>query len=368
MVRLSYLLASTLTVLSGFADASSAVKDLIPKNFDNVVLNSGKPALVEFFAPWCGHCKTLAPIYEELASAFAFAEDKVTIGKVDADANRDLGKRFAIQGFPTVKWFDGKSDTPEEYKGGRDLESLSAFITEKTGIKPRGAQKEPSRVEFLNDATFKTTVGGDKDVLVAFTAPWCGHCKTLAPIWETLANDFALENNIVIAKVDAEAENARALAKEQGVTGYPTIKFFAKGSTEAEAYAGARSEEAFVEFLNSKTGSSRSVGGGLNSKAGTVEALDKLVAEYAPAQKFEKLAAEIKKVAKGLQDKYAQYYIKVATKLSENGEYASKELARLVKILKKGGSAPEKIDDFVSRSNILRGFVGEDQQAGKDEL
>lgn len=174
MVRVSYLLASTLTVLSGLADASSAVKDLIPKNFDNVVLKSGKPALVEFFAPWCGHCKTLAPIYEELASAFAFAEDKVTIGKVDADANRDLGKRFGIQGFPTIKWFDGKSDKPEEYKGGRDLESLSAFITEKTGIKPRGAQKEPSKVEFLNDATFKTTVGGDKDVLVAFTAPWCG--------------------------------------------------------------------------------------------------------------------------------------------------------------------------------------------------
>ncbi|KAJ6119682.1 Protein disulfide-isomerase tigA [Penicillium sp. IBT 18751x] len=368
MVRLSFVLASTLTALSGFADASSAVIDLIPKNFDNVVLKSGKPALVEFFAPWCGHCKTLAPVYEELAGVFAFAEDKVTIGKVDADANRDLGKRFGIQGFPTIKYFDGKSDKPEEYKGGRDLESLSAFITEKTGIKPRAAQKEVSKVEFLNDASFKTVVGGDKDVLVAFTAPWCGHCKTLAPIWETLANDFALENNIVIAKVDAEAENAKALAQEQGVTGYPTIKFFPKGSTEPEAYAGARTEQAFVDFLNSKTGSSRSVGGGLNSKAGTIEVLDKLVAEYVPAQKFEKLAAEIKKNAKGLQDKYAEYYIKVANKLSENGEYASKELARLIKILKKGGSAPEKLDDIVSRSNILRGFAGETEEPGKDEL
>lgn len=174
MVRLSFVLASTLTALSGFADASSAVIDLIPKNFDDVVLKSGKPALVEFFAPWCGHCKTLAPIYEELAGVFAFAEDKVTIGKVDADANRDLGKRFGIQGFPTIKYFDGKSDKPEEYKGGRDLESLSAFITEKTGVKARAAQKEVSKIEFLNDASFKTVVGGDKDVLVAFTAPWCG--------------------------------------------------------------------------------------------------------------------------------------------------------------------------------------------------
>ncbi|KAJ5587376.1 Protein disulfide-isomerase tigA [Penicillium hispanicum] len=365
MARLSFLLLGTLSVLSGFATAGSAVVDLVPKNFDDVVLKSGKPALVEFFAPWCGHCKNLAPVYEELATAFAFAEDKVTVAKVDADANRDLGKRFGVQGFPTLKWFDGKSDKPEEYNGGRDLESLSKWITDKTGIKPRGAQKEPSKVEMLTDSSFKTTVGGDKNVLVAFTAPWCGHCKNLAPTWETLANDFALESDVVIAKVDAEAENARAVAKEQGVTGYPTIKFFPKGSTEPVAYAGARSEEAFVEYLNSKTGSARAVGGGLNSKAGTIAALDELVAEYVPAHKFEKLATEIKKAAKGLQDKYAEYYVKVADKLSQSEDYASKELARLTKVLSKGGSAPEKVDDLTSRSNILRGFAGEEQ---KDEL
>lgn len=191
-------------------------------------------------------------------------------------------------------------------------------------------------------------------------------CKNLAPTWETLANDFALESDVVIAKVDAEAENARTLAQEQGVTGYPTIKFFPKGSTEAEAYSGARSEEAFVEFLNTKTGSARTVGGGLNSKAGTIAVLDKLVAEYVPVQKFEKLATEIKKAAKGLQDKYAEYYVKVADKLNQNQDYASKELARLVKVLKKGGSAPEKVDDLISRSNILRGFAGEKET--KDEL
>ena len=174
MARLSFLLLGTLSVLSGFANASSAVVDLIPNNFDSIVLKSGKPALVEFFAPWCGHCKNLAPVYEELAAAFAFAGDKVTIAKVDADEHRELGKRFGVQGFPTLKWFDGKSDKPEEFSGSRDLESLSKWITDKTGIKPRTAQKEPSKVEMLDDASFKTTVGGDKNVLVAFTAPWCG--------------------------------------------------------------------------------------------------------------------------------------------------------------------------------------------------
>ena len=53
-----------LTGLVSLAAAKSAVLDLIPKNFDDVVLKSGKPTLVEFFAPWCGHCKNLAPIYE----------------------------------------------------------------------------------------------------------------------------------------------------------------------------------------------------------------------------------------------------------------------------------------------------------------
>ncbi|CAG8268272.1 unnamed protein product [Penicillium olsonii] len=359
MARLSYLLFGALTALSGFANAGSAVKDLIPSNFDDVVLKSGKPALVEFFAPWCGHCKTLAPVYEELAQTFAFAEDKVTIAKVDADENRSLGKRFGVQGFPTVKWFDGKSDKPEEYKGGRDIDSLSAFITEKTGVKPRSAQKEASNVEFLNDVSFKTTVGTDKDVLVAFTAPWCGHCKSLAPTWESLANDFARESNVVIAKVDAEAENARALTKEQGVTGYPTIKFFPKGSTEPETYSGARSEEAFIKFINQKAGTHRAPGGGLDATAGTIAVLDKIVSEHVAAQKLDKLVVEVKKAAEGLEDKYAEYYVKAADKLSKNEGYAAKEVARLQKILAKGGSAPEKLDDIVSRSNILSRFVGD---------
>ena len=175
MARLSYLVLSLLAVLG--AHAASSVLDLIPDNFDKVVLKSGKPALVEFFAPWCGHCKNLAPVYEELAQNFGSASDKLVIGKVDADEHKDLGRKFGVQGFPTLKWFDGKSETPEAYEGGRDLESLSSFITEKTGIKAKVKKAAPSAVEMLNDQTFKEHIGADKDVLVAFTAPWCGRKK-----------------------------------------------------------------------------------------------------------------------------------------------------------------------------------------------
>lgn len=186
----------------------------------------------------------------------------------------------------------------------------------------------------------------------------CSDCKSLVPTWETLANDYALEPNVVIAKVDAEAENSRALTKEQGVTGYPTIKFFPKGSTEPEAYSGARSEEAFIKFINQKAGTHRTTGGGLDSTAGTIAVLDKIVSEHVAAQKLDKLAVEVKKAAKGLEDKYAEYYVKAAEKLSKNEAYATKEITRLQKILAKGGSAPEKLDDIVSRSNILGRFVG----------
>lgn len=163
-------------VLAGLAAAvaaKSAVLDLIPSNFDQVVLKSGKPTLVEFFAPWCGHCKNLAPVYEELAQAYATSKD-IQIAKVDADAERDLGKKYGVQGFPTLKWFDGKSNKPVDYDGGRDLESLTKFITEKTGVKAKKKLEMPSQVNMLTDATFKEIIGGDKNVFVAFTAPWCG--------------------------------------------------------------------------------------------------------------------------------------------------------------------------------------------------
>lgn len=194
-------------------------------------------------------------------------------------------------------------------------------------------------------------------------------CKTLAPVWEKVAADFASESNVLIAKVDAEAENSKATAQAQGVTGYPTIKFFPKGSTEPEAYSGGRTEDALVEFVNSKAGTFRVAGGGLNTKAGTVEALDAILATYVTAnglKDVEKATAEIKKAAANLKDKSVEYYLRALSKLTGNPEYAMKEQTRLASLLKKGGLAPEKIDDLQKRSNILAKFLVKDEP--KSEL
>ena len=69
-----------------------------------------------------------------------------------------------------MKWFDGKSDTPSDYKSGRDLESLSSFVAEKAGIKLKAKKEAPSDVVVLTDANFDSIVNGDKHVLVKFYA------------------------------------------------------------------------------------------------------------------------------------------------------------------------------------------------------
>ncbi|KAH6675699.1 thioredoxin-like domain-containing protein [Halenospora varia] len=106
------------------------VQIIVAKNYDDIVLDDKKDVLVEFYAPWCGHCKALAPKYDILAGLYVdggFA-DKVTIAKVDATAN-DVPDE--IQGFPTIKLFKaGDKKNPVTYSGSRSIEDLIKFVKE----------------------------------------------------------------------------------------------------------------------------------------------------------------------------------------------------------------------------------------------
>ncbi|KAF2738022.1 disulfide-isomeras-like protein [Polyplosphaeria fusca] len=111
-------------------ESQEGVTVVVAKNYDELVLNNEKDVLLEFYAPWCGHCKALAPKYEELAGLYASEElsKLVTIAKVDATAN-DVPDE--IQGFPTIKLFAaGKKDAPIDYSGARTVEDLVKFIKE----------------------------------------------------------------------------------------------------------------------------------------------------------------------------------------------------------------------------------------------
>jgi len=357
--------------------AASNVLEATSETFDSII-GQGKPALVEFFAPWCGHCKNLAPIYEQLADGFSHAKDKVLIVKVDADgAGKDVAGKHGITGFPTLKWFGpGDSTKSEPYEGARDLDALAKFVTDKSGVKSKIKPPPPPATLQLDYKNFDEVVYDEKkNVLVAFTAPWCGHCKNLKPIFEKVAANFATESNCIVANFDADAQQNKAIASQFEVRSYPTIKFFSAGDKASPiAYEGGRSEEAFTEYLNEKCGTFRKAGGGLNEQAGRVTSLDELAQKFVGAAVHARQAiyAEAVSAAKTVGDD-AKHYIKYFEKVLKGGEeYIAKETKRLAGILDKQTLAPAKLDEVKTRANILAAFVEKKAEeaaaAAKDEL
>lgn len=85
--------------------ANSSVIQLTAGNFKEIVVNSPQPILVEFYAPWCGHCKQLAPIYKKLADSL---KGIVRVASIDLDKYKGVGQPYGIKGFPTIKLFLGK--------------------------------------------------------------------------------------------------------------------------------------------------------------------------------------------------------------------------------------------------------------------
>lgn len=176
----------------------------------------------------------------------------------------------------------------------------------------------------------------------------------------------------MIAKVDAEGADSKAVAEEYGVTGYPTILFFPAGTKKQVDYQGGRSEGDFVNFINEKAGTFRTEGGELNDVAGTVASLDTIVANFLSGTGLTEAAAEIKEAVELLTDaaesKFAEYYVRVFDKLSKNEKFVNKELARLQGILAKGGLAPSKRDEIQIKINVLRKFTPKEDKDEKDEL
>lgn len=94
----------------------------------------------------------------------------------------------------------------------------------------------------LTSTDFASTVDGEGQ-FIKFYAPWCGHCKRLAPTWDKLSEKFPTK----VSKVDCTVE--RQLCQEQGIRGYPTLMFFKKGTSEGEKYQGSRDLEALEKFV-----------------------------------------------------------------------------------------------------------------------
>jgi len=313
---------------------------------------------LNFFAPWCGHCKSLAPAYEVVGDAFAKYKSNVVVAKVDADKHKDLGGRFGVSGFPTLKWFPKGSTTPEDYDGGREAQDIIDFINRKSGTNARVA-KAPSDVIILDNSNFDSIVlDTKKHVLVEFYAPWCGHCKKLAPTWEKLASIFKNEENVVIANVDADKH--KEVGGRFGVSGFPTIKFFPKDDKAGVAYEGGRELSDLVKYINEKAGTKRTDTGKLEDSAGRVSELDNIVSNFLSSTSKEEALKKAEGVIKSLTGeatKHGETYVNYMKAIIKKGkDIVETEVARLGKMIEGGNLTPNKVDEFTVRKNILSQF------------
>merc|ERR1712112_599025 len=417
---------------------------LTEANFEDA-LSAHKLSLVEFYAPWCGHCKELAPEYIKAATILLEKESNIKLAKVDATEQPKLAEKFGVKGYPTLKFFRGGKTTDAEYEGNRTAGAIVSWLEKKTTPRTKALETLEAAREFVesldvavigffeddtnaaakafkdasievddyefaitsndeirdeykvegdsvivikkidgtetvsrisdvtseadistfvkfkalppvmdfNPQTAKKIFSGvvqahlllfmsstaeghkdrldmakevakenegsllfvtvdtdvednkrmldffglkeaelpsfraivlsddmsmantikykpedwadkgvkylvgenfasvamdeEKNVLVEFYAPWCGHCKELAPVWDELGEKYKDHENIVIAKIDATANEL----VDVNVQGFPTIKLFKKETSEVVDFDGKRTMEGFVKFLES---------------------------------------------------------------------------------------------------------------------
>jgi len=247
----------------GLYSSSDDVVELTSKNFNSKVIQSDDLWFVEFYAPWCGHCKSLAPEWKKAAKAL---KGIVNVGAIDMDQPdaQSVGAPYGIKGFPTIKVFGKNKNSPSDYSGGRTAQAivddamnkLKALVKERlngkssSGSKSGGSSGSSSDVVELTESNFDELVLNSDDMwLVEFFAPWCGHCKNLEPEWKRAAGE--LKGKVKLGAVDATVHGG--LAQKYGVQGYPTIKYFNAGSKSGpKEYDGGRTSSDIVTWAMNK--------------------------------------------------------------------------------------------------------------------
>lgn len=162
--------------------AEKKPSELTDQTYESV-LGKGRH-MVKFYAPWCGHCQKLAPVWDELAASLEH-QTSLRVSKVDCTVNRAACNHYEVKAYPTLLWIeDGK--LVERYQGGRSHEELKEFVVRmlgssaerekaESGVEVEDAvetqQEQPPLVMELSDGNFQGVVD-QGTTFVKFFAPW----------------------------------------------------------------------------------------------------------------------------------------------------------------------------------------------------
>jgi len=215
---------------------------------------------------------TYGPIIEAIAKTY---KGKINFVHIDANKYGGHGKGLGLDTFPGVVIQVPEANLKYVYEQTKKItkKDLEAFVKDfdEGKLEPSFKSQAVPEQEFEGDVrvlvgkTFADVVlDKSKDVFVEFYAPWCGHCKKLAPTWETLGEKFK-KSGVVIAKMDATENDIPPESPLKAIDGYPTLVLFkADDKNEIATYNGDRSLDSLVEFVEkhavNKTGISVSAG------------------------------------------------------------------------------------------------------------
>ncbi|KAE8682207.1 Protein disulfide-isomerase [Hibiscus syriacus] len=166
--------------------------------------------VVEFYAPWCGHCKNLAPEYEKAASILSKHDPPITLAKVDAneEANKGLANEYEVRGFPTLKILRNGGKNVQEYKGPREADGIVEYLKKQTG---------PASTEIKSAEDASNFIGDKKIVIVGVFPKFSGEeFESYIAFAEKLRSDYEF----------GHTSDAKHLPRgESSVTG-PVVRLF----------------------------------------------------------------------------------------------------------------------------------------------
>ncbi|XP_045458329.1 protein disulfide-isomerase A5 [Melitaea cinxia] len=235
-----------------WSEEESAVRHLDSSNF-RYVLRKIKHAIVMFYAPWCGHCKSTKPEFVKAADKFA-DELMVAFAAVDCTQQKDLCANYDVKGYPTIKYLSYFDRVIQDYSGGRKEADFVSFIQSQMDGPPQTVKSNQDagfgvNVVLADDGNFFDMISSPSPTFVMFYATWCGHCSTVKPAYSRLATKIKGENsNIKIVAVEA-GENSK-VSDFAGIQTLPTFKIYKFGKYLAD-YEGDRSTEDMYKFCKS---------------------------------------------------------------------------------------------------------------------
>ncbi|KAK1957299.1 thioredoxin-domain-containing protein [Colletotrichum sublineola] len=218
---------------AGMYPKSSAVLQVDAKTYDNLIAKSNHTSIVEFYAPWCGHCQNLKPAYEKAAKNL---EGLANVAAVDCDeeTNKPLCGQFGVQGFPTLKIVrPGKKPgkpVVEDYQGPRTA----------TGIVEAVVDKINNHVKRVTDKDIDSFLEGDKPKAILFTEK-----GTTSALLRSVAIDFL--DAVEVGQVRSKESKA---VEKFGVKSFPTLVLLPGGGKEPIVYDGEMKKNGLVSFIS----------------------------------------------------------------------------------------------------------------------